>query len=97
MRKAFAAVVAACLVLLGNTTSTAENDPTHALTMIVPFPADRATDALGRYHGGRMRPILGQSIIIENVGRDRHARGDPRCARPLTATRYRLEPRPRTC
>ncbi len=68
MRKALATVVAACLALLGNETLTAENDPTHALTMIVPFPADGVTDTLGRYLGGRMRPILGQSIIIENVG-----------------------------
>jgi tripartite-type tricarboxylate transporter receptor subunit TctC len=40
---------------------------THALTMIVSFPAGGATDTLGRYLGERMRPILGQSVIIENV------------------------------
>jgi tripartite-type tricarboxylate transporter receptor subunit TctC len=66
MRKAFAVVVAACLAL-GNDASTAENYPTHALTMIVSFPAGGATDTLGRYLGERMRPILGQSVIIENV------------------------------
>ena len=67
MRKALATVVAACFVLLGNEALTAENDPTDALTIIVPFPADGATDTLGRYLGGRMRPILGQSILIENA------------------------------
>ena len=67
MRKGFAAVIAACLALLGNEALTAENYPTRALTMIVPFPAGGATDTLGRYLGERMRPILGQSIIIENV------------------------------
>ncbi|WP_024515674.1 tripartite tricarboxylate transporter substrate-binding protein [Bradyrhizobium sp. Tv2a-2] len=67
MRKAFAAVVAACLALLGNKALTAENYPTHALTMIVPFPAGGATDTLARHLGERMRPILGQSVIIENV------------------------------
>jgi tripartite-type tricarboxylate transporter receptor subunit TctC len=68
MRKAFAALLAACLALLGNSALTAENYPTHALTMIVPFPAGGATDTLARYLGERMRPILGQSVIIENVG-----------------------------
>ncbi len=41
MRKAFAAVLAPCLVRLGNEALTAENDPTHAPTMIVPFPVGR--------------------------------------------------------
>jgi tripartite-type tricarboxylate transporter receptor subunit TctC len=36
--------------------------------MIVPFPAGGATDTLARYLAERMRTILGQSIIIENVG-----------------------------
>jgi tripartite-type tricarboxylate transporter receptor subunit TctC len=36
--------------------------------MIVPFPAGGATDTLARYLAERMRPILGQSIIIENIG-----------------------------
>jgi tripartite-type tricarboxylate transporter receptor subunit TctC len=67
MRKAFAVVVAACLALPGNKALTAETYPTHALTMIVPFPAGGATDTLTRYLGERMRPILGQSVIIENV------------------------------
>jgi tripartite-type tricarboxylate transporter receptor subunit TctC len=67
MRKALAAVVATCCVLLSQTVPAAENYPTHALTMIVPFPAGGATDTLARYLGERMRPILGQSVIIENV------------------------------
>ncbi len=46
MRKAFAAVLAPCLVRLGNEALTAENDPTHAPTMIVPFPAGGATDTV---------------------------------------------------
>jgi len=35
--------------------------------MIVPFPAGGATDTLGRFLAERMRPVLGQTIIIENV------------------------------
>ena len=60
-------MVASCLALLGNEILTAENDPTHALTVIVPFPAGGATDTLARDLGERMRPILGQNLIIENV------------------------------
>jgi tripartite-type tricarboxylate transporter receptor subunit TctC len=35
--------------------------------MIVPFPAGGATDTLARYLAEQMRPILGQSIIIEDI------------------------------
>jgi tripartite-type tricarboxylate transporter receptor subunit TctC len=36
--------------------------------MIVPFPPGGANDLLGRIIAERMRGILGQSIIIENIG-----------------------------
>ncbi len=45
----------------------AQDYPTRPITMIVPFPAGGATDTLARYLAERMRPILGQPIIIENV------------------------------
>jgi tripartite-type tricarboxylate transporter receptor subunit TctC len=35
--------------------------------MIVPFPAGGATDTVARFLGERMRAILGQPVIIENV------------------------------
>ena len=35
--------------------------------MIVPFAAGGATDVLARFLGERMRAILGQPIIVENV------------------------------
>jgi len=41
--------------------------PARPITMIVPFPAGGATDTLARYLAEQMRPILGQSIIIENI------------------------------
>jgi len=46
----------------------AQDYPTRAITMIVPFPAGGATDTLARYLGEQMRAILGQPVIIENVG-----------------------------
>src|ERR1700742_1689742 len=42
--------------------------PNRPVTMIVPFPAGGATDTLARYLAEQMRGMLGQSIIIENVG-----------------------------
>jgi tripartite-type tricarboxylate transporter receptor subunit TctC len=45
----------------------AQTYPSRPVTMIVPFPAGGATDMLGRFLAERMRPILGQPVIIENV------------------------------
>jgi tripartite-type tricarboxylate transporter receptor subunit TctC len=45
----------------------AQNYPARPITMIVPFPAGGATDTLARFLAERMRPILGQPIIIENI------------------------------
>src|SRR6202790_1715034 len=67
MRK-WLTIVVATLLGLGSTGATrAENYPTRAITMIVPFPAGGATDTLARFLAEKMRPILGQSVIIENV------------------------------
>jgi len=41
--------------------------PTRPITMIVPFPAGGPTDAVGRVVAERMRRLLGQTVIIENV------------------------------
>jgi tripartite-type tricarboxylate transporter receptor subunit TctC len=45
----------------------AQDYPTRAITMIVPFPAGGATDTLARFLAEKMRGILGQPVIIENV------------------------------
>jgi tripartite-type tricarboxylate transporter receptor subunit TctC len=46
----------------------AESYPVRPITMIVPFPAGGATDTLARSLSEKMREVLGQPIIIENVG-----------------------------
>jgi tripartite-type tricarboxylate transporter receptor subunit TctC len=62
-------VIAAILLGLGSIgMAAAQGYPTRPVTMIVPFPAGGATDTLARYLAEQMRGILGQSIIIENVG-----------------------------
>lgn len=46
----------------------AENYPTRTITMIVPFAAGGPTDLLGRLLAQRMGEILGQTIIVDNIG-----------------------------
>jgi tripartite-type tricarboxylate transporter receptor subunit TctC len=46
----------------------AQSYPARPITTIVPFPAGGATDTLARYLAEKMQEILGQPIIIENVG-----------------------------
>src|ERR1700675_5075471 len=67
MRKLLTVVVATLLDLGSAGVASAENYPTRAMTMIVPFPAGGATDTLARFLADRMRGILGQTVIIENV------------------------------
>jgi tripartite-type tricarboxylate transporter receptor subunit TctC len=42
--------------------------PNRPLTMVVPFAAGGGTDVLGRIVGRRLSEVLGQQVIIENVG-----------------------------
>jgi tripartite-type tricarboxylate transporter receptor subunit TctC len=46
----------------------AESWPSRPLTMVVPFAAGGGTDVLGRIVGRRLSEVLGQQVIIENVG-----------------------------
>ncbi len=62
------ALAVACLGMGATSQAVAQDYPTRAITMIVPFPAGGATDTLARYLGEQMRAILGQPVIIENVG-----------------------------
>jgi tripartite-type tricarboxylate transporter receptor subunit TctC len=60
----------AAAILLGLATSglaAAQNYPSRAITMIVPFPAGGATDTLARFLAEQIRAILGQPVIIENI------------------------------
>src|SRR3979411_1099484 len=46
----------------------AQDFPTRPVTMIIPFAAGGPTDVLGRIVGARMSEVLGQQVVIENVG-----------------------------
>ena len=68
MRKLLAALIAALIGLAWGGLAVAQDYPVRPITMIVPFPAGGATDTLARFLGERLRAILGQPVIIENVG-----------------------------
>ena len=59
-----AAAITACQMIA---TATAEDYPSRAITMIVPFPAGGPSDVVPRILGDKLRATLGQSIIVENV------------------------------
>src|SRR5215470_13630858 len=46
----------------------AENWPTRPVTMVVTFPAGSGSDVLARILGARLSEILGQQVVVENVG-----------------------------
>src|SRR5450755_719537 len=69
MWKAVTASLAFSLVSLPLTTGLqAEDWPTRPITMINPFAAGGPNDVLARLFAQRMGEILGQPIIVENVG-----------------------------
>ncbi len=65
-RTLFGAALAALLALTGS--AGAQNFPDHPLTMVIPFAAGGPTDVLGRVIAARMGEILGQNVIVENIG-----------------------------
>src|SRR5919206_2421831 len=59
----------------------AQNYPSRPITMVIPFAAGGPTDVLGRVMGERMSQILGQQVVIENVGGAGGGTGSQRVAR----------------
>ena len=66
MRKTIISALTAVLALTG--AASAQTFPDHPLTMIIPFAAGGPTDVLGRVMAQKMGEILGQTVIVENVG-----------------------------
>lgn len=67
MRKLLTIMVAILLGLDWAGIAAAHGYPTRPITMIVPFPAGGATDTLARFLGEKIRGILGQPVVIENI------------------------------
>src|SRR4051812_30093379 len=66
MKKVLAAAFVALFVSLG--AAAAQDYPNRPITMVIPFAAGGPTDVLGRVVAARMSEILGQQIVVENVG-----------------------------
>lgn len=56
----------AALLLIGP--ASAESWPTHPVIMVVPFAAGGPTDVVGRIVAQRLSEILGQQVVVEDVG-----------------------------
>src|ERR1700675_2686460 len=67
MSRIFAALLAA-VSLMPTTGAEAEEWPTRPLAMINPFAAGGPNDVLARLFAQRMGELLGQTILIENIG-----------------------------
>jgi tripartite-type tricarboxylate transporter receptor subunit TctC len=59
----------------------AEDWPTRPVTMVVPFAAGGPADAVGRLVASRLSEVLGQEVIVENVGGGGGMLGGARVAR----------------
>jgi tripartite-type tricarboxylate transporter receptor subunit TctC len=66
IRVSFAAALA--VSLLGSHPAAAQDWPTRPLTLVVPFSPGGGVDASARVQAQRMGEILGQPIVVENIG-----------------------------
>src|SRR5260370_38052930 len=80
----------AALVIASISSAVAQPFPSRPITLIVPFPPGGSTDTAARIMAERMRPILGQPIVIENVGGAGGSIGVGRVAR-APADRYTID------
>src|ERR1700750_1569290 len=80
MRKTVAAAFAAMCVFVPGSAS-AQDWPARTITMINPFAAGGPNDVPARLFAQRMGEILGQPVIVENVGGARGMNGADRVAK----------------
>ena len=52
----------------GTTLADSQSYPSRSITLISPFPPGGSTDVVARVMAERMRPLLGQPVVVENVG-----------------------------
>src|SRR5262249_12495436 len=75
--------LAAAIVTLVLSAALARADdwPTRPVTMVVPFAAGGPADAVGRMLAARVSEVLGQEVIVENIGGGGGMLGGARVAR----------------
>jgi tripartite-type tricarboxylate transporter receptor subunit TctC len=79
MRKTFVIATIASLALAGM--AGAQDWPTRPITMVIPFAAGGGIDASGRIQALHMGELLGQTIVVENVGAAAGMAGSQRVAK----------------
>src|ERR1051325_188274 len=69
MRKTIFAAIVGALAAFGIAGSAAaQNFPSRPITMVIPFAAGGPQDTISRIIAQRMGELLGQSVVVENVG-----------------------------
>jgi tripartite-type tricarboxylate transporter receptor subunit TctC len=62
-------IIAAVVALLGaSVAASAQNWPTRPVTMVVTYAAGGTTDIVGRILASRLSEVLGQQVVVENIG-----------------------------
>ena len=77
MKKVLLAAAFAALVSAGQ--ASAQDFPTRPVTMVIPFAAGGPQDTIGRIIAQRMTELLGQQVVVENVGGAGGMTGSKRC------------------
>jgi tripartite-type tricarboxylate transporter receptor subunit TctC len=67
MPRVIASAAAAIALLLAPLTARAQDWPTRAVTMVVPYAAGGPVDTLARILAARLSEILGQQVVVENM------------------------------
>lgn len=81
-RRTFLHVTAAAPALVAaSDAAKAQTYPSRPITMVVPFPPGGLTDVLGRVLAAGMQAVLGQTVVVENVGGASGSIGSGRVAR----------------
>jgi tripartite-type tricarboxylate transporter receptor subunit TctC len=61
-------VVVALMIAVATSSAMAQNWPTRPVTMVVPFAVGSASDTVGRILAARLSEVLGQQVVVENIG-----------------------------
>jgi tripartite-type tricarboxylate transporter receptor subunit TctC len=60
--------IAIAAVTFATSSAVAQSWPTRPVTMVVPFAAGSASDTVGRILAARLSEVLGQQVVVENIG-----------------------------
>ena len=61
-------IAAAAALVAATAPAAAQNWPTRPVTMVVTYAPGGSTDIVGRIFATRLSEILGQQVIVENIG-----------------------------